>query len=68
MKNDTRPEDEQFIAYEKFQKPPFKLICRNESLGINKKTLEPIHWTEVYEIDWQYIEEIYLPSKDNINR
>jgi hypothetical protein len=68
LKNDTRPEEEQFIAYEKFQKSPFKLICRNESVGINKKTLEPIHWTEVYEIDWQYIEEIYLPSINNINR
>ncbi len=68
MRNDTRPEEEQFAAYEKFQKPPFKLICRNESLKLDKITFEPIHWTEVYEVDWNYIEEIYLPSNDNISR
>ncbi len=65
MKNETKPEDEQFTAYEKFQKAPFKLICRSESLQIDEKTLEPIHWTEVYEIDWEYIEKIYLPSNNN---
>jgi hypothetical protein len=63
LKNETRPEGQQFTAYEKFQKPPFKLICRNETLEIDENTLEPIHWTEVYEIDWDYIENEYLLSK-----
>jgi hypothetical protein len=63
LRNETRPEGQQFTAYEKFQEPPFKLICRNESFQIDQNTLEPYHWTEVYKVDWDYIENEYLLSK-----
>ena len=45
-------------SYEKFKHQPFERICRNESLTIDSDTLEPVHWAEVYEVNWTYIEEI----------
>lgn len=63
LRNETRLEGDQFTAYEKFQRPPFEMICRNESIEIDERTLEPFHWTEVYEVDWEYIENEYLLSK-----
>jgi hypothetical protein len=62
MKNETRQEEDQYASYEKFHRPPFNLVCRNESLTIDDQALEPKHWTEVYEVDWDYIEKEYLPS------
>ncbi|KYK20079.1 hypothetical protein AYK24_04135 [Thermoplasmatales archaeon SG8-52-4] len=49
-------------AYDKFQKEPFEIVYRNETINVDPITLEPIHWAEVYKVNWTYIEEIYLPS------
>jgi hypothetical protein len=57
MTNDTWT-----AAYDKFKNQPFEIIYRNESIDVNPITLEPVHWAEVYKINWTYIEEIYLPS------
>ena len=40
-------------SYEKFSHRPFKLIYRNATLN---KDEEEIHWSEVYEVNWSYIE------------
>ena len=40
-------------SYEKFHNPPFKLIHRE--VTVNSKG-EVIHWTEVFEVDWNYLE------------
>ncbi len=37
-------------SYEKFQSPPFDLLYRSESENGE-------HWAELYEVDWDYIEE-----------
>jgi hypothetical protein len=56
-------------AYDKFLNQPFDMIYRNETMEVDQETLEPLHWAEVYEVNWTYIEEIYLPSiKDDISR
>lgn len=49
-------------AYDKFKNEPFEIIYRNETIDVDPITLEPIHWAEVYKVNWTYIEEIYLPS------
>ena len=45
-------------SYLKFKKQPFELVYRNESRRIDSITLEPIHWAEVYAINWTYIESV----------
>ena len=56
-------------AYDKFLNQPFDMIYRNETIEVDQETLEPLHWAEIYEVNWTYIEEIYLPSiKDDISR
>ena len=45
-------------SYEKFKKQPFELVYVNQSVNINEETLEPIHWAEVYRINWTYIEAV----------
>jgi len=47
------------IAYDKFSEQPFILLYRNESLNINKERDEPVHWAELYAINWTYIEVNY---------
>ena len=47
-------------AYDKFLQPPFEIIYRKETIDINPETLEPIHWAELYAVNWTYIEETYL--------
>jgi hypothetical protein len=49
-------------AYDKFKKQPFELIYRNESKEINALTNESLRWAELYEVNWTYIEEKYLPE------
>jgi hypothetical protein len=49
-------------AYDKFKNEPFEIIYRNETIDVDPVTLEPLHWAEVYRVNWTYIEEIYLPS------
>ena len=48
-------------AYDKFNNQPFKLIYKNESIQIDSLTEEPIHWTEIYEVNWTYIDK-YLTT------
>ena len=60
MTNETWTE-----AYDKFNNskiPIFRLVARNESVEYDKEKDEPVHWTEVYEVNWTYIENIYLIS------
>lgn len=45
-------------SYEKFKYQPFELIYRNETISINPATLEPVHWTEIYRVNWTYIESV----------
>jgi len=49
-------------AYDKFNEQPFELIYRNETKEIDPKSKEPLRWAELYEVNWTYIEEIYLPA------
>lgn len=42
-------------SYNKFSHPPFKLLYRNSTTNQN---FEEIHWTEIYEVRWDYIEKI----------
>lgn len=49
-------------SYLKFQQQPFELIYRNETIDIDPETMEPVHWAEVYKINWTYIEESYLEN------
>ena len=68
MKNESRPEGEQFYAYDKFNssiadQPVFNLIYRNESEARNSITGEAISWAEVYEVNWTYIETLEYIDK-----
>ena len=48
-------------AYDKFnsnEEPVFNLICRNETIAKDPITNNPVHWTEVYEVNWTYIDSI----------
>ena len=47
--NET-PRPMTFESYGKFQSPPFNLLYRSESENGEK-------WAELYEVDWEYIEE-----------
>ncbi len=49
-------------AYDKFKDQPFELIYRNCSKEIDTKSNESLRWAELYEVNWTYIEEIYLPE------
>jgi len=49
-------------AYDKFTQQPFELVCKNTSIDINSETEEPIHWTEVYMINWTYIDRLFTAS------
>jgi hypothetical protein len=49
-------------GYDKFLKQPFNLIYRNESINLDSVTFEPVHWAEVYEINWTYIDNYYFKS------
>lgn len=58
MINETRENDTMYAAYDKFLKEPFNLIYRNESIEIDTVTLEPVHWTEIFEVNWTYLEKM----------
>ena len=45
-------------GYDKFSKQPFMLVYRNETFDIS--TNKTIHWAEVYEVNWTYIENSFL--------
>ena len=57
MKNESRDDDEMYASYDKFLIQPFNLIYRNESTDIDPITLEPRQWTEIFEVNWTYLEE-----------
>jgi hypothetical protein len=42
-------------AYAKFQSEPFELIHRETTVDSNN---EEIHWTEIYRVNWTYIEAL----------
>ena len=52
MTNDTWT-----AAYDKFLNQPFELVYRNESLNINRVRNESAHWTEIYKVNWTYLEK-----------
>jgi cell division protein FtsL len=61
MINNSRNDDTKYAAYNKFnnsKEPVFNLIYRNESIDKNPITYEPIHWIEIYEVNWTYIESV----------
>jgi hypothetical protein len=41
-------------SYEKFSRQPFELIYRNATVNQN---MEEIHWTEIYAVNWTFIEK-----------
>jgi hypothetical protein len=53
MTNETSQE-----AYEKFSQQPFELIYRNETIDPNTEIV--LHWAEVYQVNWTYIERLSL--------
>jgi hypothetical protein len=55
MTNETNNE-----SYIKFQNLPFRQIYINETAELDSKTGEPIHWAEVIEVDWNYLEKNYF--------
>lgn len=58
MINETKFGDERYAAYDKFKQEPFELIYRNATIEIDSVTKEPVHWAEVYEVNWTYIEKV----------
>ncbi len=44
-------------SYDKFHSQPFELAYRNATIDQN---MEEIHWTELYSINWTYIEGLSL--------
>jgi hypothetical protein len=56
MINESRDDETMYASYDKFLKQPFNLLYRNESAEIDPVTLEPIIWTEIYEVNWTYLE------------
>jgi len=36
----------------------FERVYRNETIEIDLETYEPVHWAEIYEINWTYLEKI----------
>jgi len=50
--------DARYAAYDKFKQEPFELIYRNATIEIDSVTKEPVHWTEVYAVNWTYIEKV----------
>ncbi|KYK32834.1 MAG: hypothetical protein AYK22_01550 [Thermoplasmatales archaeon SG8-52-3] len=57
MVNDSREDESKYASYDKFLKEPFNLIYRNESIELDKVTQEPIRWTEIFEVNWTYLEK-----------
>jgi len=52
MTNETSQE-----SYDKFLQLPFELIYRNATLN---NQMKEVHWTEIYEVNWTYIEKLSL--------
>jgi hypothetical protein len=50
MSNETSQE-----SYDKFLQLPFELVYRNATLN---NQMKEIHWTEIYEVNWTYIEKL----------
>ena len=44
-------------SYDKFMCQPFELIYRNATMN---QDMEERHWTEVYKVNWTYIEKLSL--------
>ena len=50
-------------SYNKFHDQPFELIYRNATLD---NQMRELHWTEIYKVNWTYIEELPLEWMHNI--
>lgn len=48
-------------SYEKFSREPFSLLYRNETYDNNNKL---IHWAEVYEVNWGYIDNYLCDNEE----
>ena len=44
-------------SYDKFSFQPFELLYRNATFDEN---MDEMHWTEIYNINWKFIEELKL--------
>ena len=53
MTNDTWT-----TAYDKFSQHPFELLYRNETIQKDPITEEPIHWAEIYSVNWTYLDSM----------
>jgi len=47
-------------SYDKFKVEPFELLYRNAS--VNPDTMTDIHWTELYAVNWSYVDKYGLGS------
>jgi len=63
MINETREDGTKYASYNKFLQQPFNLIYRNESVEIDAVTQEPLQWTEIFEVNWTYLETINYQKK-----
>jgi hypothetical protein len=57
MINETKEDEEMYASYDKFLSQPFNLVYRNESIEIDPISQEPIRWTEIFEVNWTYLED-----------
>jgi hypothetical protein len=64
MINETRDDETMYSSYDKFLRQPFNLIYRNESTEINPNNLEPLSWTEIFEVNWTYLDKINFTEID----
>jgi len=63
MINETKEDETKYASYDKFLREPFNLIYRNESIEIDPITQEPLQWTEIFEVNWSYLEKINYSTK-----
>jgi hypothetical protein len=57
MINESRDDETMYASYDKFLRQPFNLLYRNESTEIDPITQEPLKWTEIFEVNWTYLEK-----------
>jgi hypothetical protein len=50
--------DAKYAAYDKFKQEPFELIYENATIQIDQATKEPVHWAQVYAVNWTYLEKV----------
>lgn len=58
MINETKIGDARYAAYDKFKREPFELVYENATIQIDPVTKEPVHWAQIYAVNWTYIEKV----------